>query len=486
MIWFAVVLYSLAAIYLGWRAGRHTQDGAGFWTADRSLGATSVGLSISAGFMSVSWSCVYAVQLFYWYGLGAIWLITVPWLIALAGIYFLSTKYHALPAFSQPEMVASRFGKKSKRMVAAALAFVFLVWAGAEIYVAAKLLAPELDISLSWTIVGICVIVAIYGTLGGFRAVIATDKLQYVIVALYILMMGWLSFKGLWQTKSQLIPGPEVLTLKSNKPWTDLVGPGFLTVLIGLIAYLPGWLFETDLWVRVQAASSSVRARRGMIIAGGNAMIFVGILPLIIGIAALVLFPPIDGVLPSSIGSEGDTIFAALVQTYAPNWLALLVAVGLVAAAMSTVDTCVNVMALSIAYDMFGLHLKNNGKKISQTITVLAVLAAGIFALNTESLWDIFYLSGGVLTTAVAFPVAAVMIPQVNKNGVFWSSFLGFVGIISAYFLQVNGFLVSLQPNWLNATDLAYILWGIVSASLGYIFGIIKSNTSRKDTKSQR
>jgi Na+/proline symporter len=198
------------------------------------------------------------------------------------------------------------------------------------------------------------------------------------------------------------------------------------------------------------------------------------------------LFPPIDGVLPSSIGSEGDTIFAALVQTYAPNWLALLVAVGLVAAAMSTVDTCVNVMALSIAYDMFGLHLKNNGKNISQTITVLAVLAAGIFALNTESLWDIFYLSGGVLTTAVAFPVAAVMIPQVNKNGVFWSSFLGFVGIISAYFLQVNGFLVSLQPNWLNATDLAYILWGIVSASLGYIFGIIKSNTSRKDTKSQR
>ena len=81
---------------------------AAYWTADRDLGAASVGLSISAGFLSISWSCVYAVQLFYWYGLGAIWLITVPWLLALAGIYLLSRRYHALPSFSQPEMVGQR------------------------------------------------------------------------------------------------------------------------------------------------------------------------------------------------------------------------------------------------------------------------------------------------------------------------------------------------------------------------------------------
>ena len=109
MVWMAVFLYSVAAIYLGWYASRKTEDGVGFWTADRSLGYGSVGLSISAGFMSVSWSCVYAVQLFYWYGLGAIWLITLPWMAALIGIYILAQKYHNLSAFSQPEMVGNRF-----------------------------------------------------------------------------------------------------------------------------------------------------------------------------------------------------------------------------------------------------------------------------------------------------------------------------------------------------------------------------------------
>jgi len=71
-IWIAVLLYCAAVIALGFRWREQASKGADFWTAGRSLSAGSVGLSISAGFMSVSWSCVYAAQLFYGYGLGAL------------------------------------------------------------------------------------------------------------------------------------------------------------------------------------------------------------------------------------------------------------------------------------------------------------------------------------------------------------------------------------------------------------------------------
>ena len=131
--WIAFTLYAIAAVYLGVRSYRSSARDGDFWTAGRNLSATSVGLSISAGFMSVSWSCVYAVQLFYWYGLGALWLITIPWLASLAGIYYLARRYHNLAAFSQPEMVGQRFGGPARRAVALALVFVFLVWGGAEI-----------------------------------------------------------------------------------------------------------------------------------------------------------------------------------------------------------------------------------------------------------------------------------------------------------------------------------------------------------------
>ena len=473
VIWIAVLLYAIIAIYLGWRAQKSAEDGTGFWTAGRNLSGAAVRLSISAGFMSVSWSCVYAVQLFYWYGLGAIWLITIPWLLALSGIYFLAKRYHALPAFSQPEMVGNRFGMNAKRIVALALAFVFLVWGAAEIYVAANLLAPELGTSIFWTIGAICLVVGIYATMGGFRAVVATDKLQYTIVAVYIIVMFFFALNGLWQQEKSLLPAFDVIALKSNRSWTDLAGPGILTILVSFIVYLPGWLFETDLWVRVQAARDNRSARRGMIIAGGNAFLFVGILPFMIGIAALALFPSVAGKAPAIIGNEGDAIFVALVHYYAPGWLTLLVAVGLVAAAMSTIDTCVNVMALSIAYDLFQFHKKSNGRKLSQYVTIIAVMMAGIFALNIESLWDIFYLSGGILTTTVAFPVAAVFIKSVRKKGLILSAIFGGTGTIVAYFLQSTGMLQSIQPNFLNSTDLSYMLWGIFSAIVGYIIGLV-------------
>jgi len=468
--WLPFILYILLTLGLGWAAHGKQDRGAAFWTAGRSLGSLSVGLSISAGFMSVSWSCVYAVQLFYWYGIGAVWLITVPWLIALTGIYFLAKRYHDLSAFSQPEMVALKFGRGTKRMVALALAFVFLVWGGAEIYVAGTLLAPGLGISIPWVIFIISVVVGIYSTLGGFRAVVMTDKLQYVIVALYIIAMAWLAGKGLGSAGLKL-SDLSVNGAKSGAGWWNPWAPGLALIFLTFLTYLPGWIFETDLWLRVQAAKDDRAARRGVVLAGVNGFLFVGVLPMFIGISALHIFPMEGGGFPAIIGNEGDAIFSALVSAYAPGWLVVLFSVGLVAAAMSTIDTCINVMALSLGYDFGEIEKRPHSERWSKVVTVGSVAASFLFALNTESLWDIFYLSSGILTTSVAFPVAAVFIKKVKSGGVFWSSVFGFSGTIVFYFLESRGVLSSIEPGWLLKSNLGYILWGMCFAILGYFIG---------------
>lgn len=472
MTWAAFIVYILVTLGLGWQAHKRKDRGEAFWTAGRSLGGFSVGLSISAGFMSVSWSCVYAVQLFYWFGIGAVWLITIPWLIALTGIYYLAQRYHNLKAFSQPEMVASVFGKSTKRMVALSLAFVFLVWGGAEIYVAGTLLAPGLGIPVQTVILIISVVVGIYATLGGFRAVVMTDKLQFGIVAVYITAMAWLAINGL----GRLEPPPAGLQVpvngaKSGIPWFAPFSPGIVLVVLTLVAYLPGWIFETDLWLRVQAAKNHRAAKRGVMLAGFNGFLFVGILPMFIGIAALHIFPMEGSSFPGIAGNEGDAIFSALVTNFAPGWMAILFSVGLVAAAMSTIDTCVNVMALSLGYDLAEIQKRPNPERLSRWITVGSVFLSFLFALNTESLWDIFYLSSGILTTSVAFPVAAVFIKKAQPRGVLWSSVCGFCGTILFYFMESRGLMDKIEPGWLLNSNLGYILWGMAAAVLGYLLG---------------
>lgn len=471
--WIAVAGFGLALLVLGWRWRGEARDGEGFWTAGRRLGGLSVGLSVSAGFMSVSWSCVYAAQLFYSFGLGGLWLITIPWLLALSGIYYLSRHYHGLSAFSQPEMVGQRFGRAARRSLALPMVFVFLVWGGAEIYVAAKLLAPGLGISIPAMVVGIGVVVATYSMLGGLRAVVATDKMQYVLVAIYVLLVAGLAARAMVVETGSLWPAPGVLAAKSGASWMDLVSPGLATIVITFCAYLPGWLFETDLWVKVQAGRDLRAARRGMLIATLNSAFFVGLLPLFIGVAALALFPAEGGVAPAALGHEGDSIFAAIVERFAPPWMVSVAAIGLMAAAMSTIDTCANVTALSFGYDLLETHKRRRAVVASRWVMAGTLATACLFALNIGSLWDIFYLSSGVLSTSVAFPVAAVFWPRASARGVTLSSLCGFAGTGIAYLLQALGWLDRVQPEWLSATGLGYILWGGLAAALGYSFGAL-------------
>ena len=335
-------------------------------------------------------------------------------------------------------------------------------------------------------IVLIGIVVGGYSLLGGFRAVLSTDKLQYGIAAAYVAAMAWLSVLALrsteaWASSGDRSPGAwaalwqlPITGAKTDVGWNHLLTPGIATIALTFVAYLPGWLFETDLWLRVQAARDASAARRGVVIAGINGFLFVGLLPAFIGIAALAAFPMSGGTFPAEIGVEGDAIFAALVARFAPAWLAVLVSLGLVAAAMSTIDTCINVMALSVGYDLLDPSGSGTrrGPAASRGVVIGSVVAACLFAHYTESLWDIFYLSSGVLTAAVAFPVAAVFLPWATSRGVLWSSVAGLATTVLAYFAESRGLLEAIEPALLRDSGLGFVLWGAAAAVIAAAAGL--------------
>jgi hypothetical protein len=134
-------------------------------------------------------------------------------------------------------------------------------------------------------------------------------------------------------------------------------------------------------------------------------------------------------------------------------------------------------MGLSIAYDYFHDKKQSTNVSFQKIITSLSVFAALLFALFIDSLWDIFYLSSGILSTAVAFPVASVFIKGVNSEGIFYSSVFGLTGTIIFYFLESRGLLIFIEPDWLIKSSVGFILWGFVSAAVGYIFGKLQSHS---------
>ncbi len=478
--WTGFVSYSLLVVAIGFfvyfrdkRRGRQF-DNQAFWTANQALSGWSIGLSISASMMSVSWSCVYDVQLFYWYGTGAAWLLVIPWLVTMGGFFLLSPLFRRLQVFSQPELLEKRFGSRARQLLAPTLILVFVTWAGAEIYAAGILIAPFLGISLPTALFLIALVVALYSFSGGFEAVVSTDKIQFVIVALFIAATAVVGYSasvakaGSVSDWLRALPNPP----KAKPGWPLWISPGSALVLMTFVAYLPGWLVETDVWVRLQAARSHSEARKGIALAGLNSLIFVGILPLVIGLAALALYPPLSGEIPAKI-QDGSLIFTVLLREHAPVWLSLVLSIGLIAAAMSTVDTCGNVVALSLSYDLLepALRTKWPPKRLNalaRWISVLAIGLAFVYALFTNSLWDIFYLSSGLLTTTVFFPVFGAFRRGTQQKQIYGSIALGFVGTLMGYFLEHWHFLQKMEPNWLASTGLGYILFGLILGAAGF------------------
>ncbi|MEJ2544520.1 MAG: hypothetical protein P8Y99_10675, partial [Calditrichaceae bacterium] len=124
--WTGFILYSITVIGIGlyvWQKERKEgkqSDNDAYWEASRNLGGWSVGLSISASMMSISWSCVYGVQLFYWYGWGGAWLLIIPWLVTMAGFFIFAPLFRKFKAFSQPQLLQKRFGDHTRQLLAPA------------------------------------------------------------------------------------------------------------------------------------------------------------------------------------------------------------------------------------------------------------------------------------------------------------------------------------------------------------------------------
>ncbi len=488
--WLGFLLYSVIVIAIGfyvwWRDKQKgkAQDNQAYWEASRNLSAWSVGLSISASMMSVSWSSVYGVQLFYWYGIGGGWLLIIPWLLTMAGFFIFAPLFRKFEVFSQPQLLSKRFGPATGRLLAPTLILVFLTWAGAEIYAAGILIAPFLNLSLPKTLLLITVVVAIYSYSGGFEAVVSTDKIQFALVAIFISVIAFLGWNALpedavlWQTP---VP-PKAI----GQGGSLVFSPGWVLILLTFVAYLPGWIVETDVWIRLQAARSNREARKGIAIAGLNSAIFVGFLPFVIGASALLLFPPVNGQVPAEI-QDGALIFTVFMQKYAPLWLNLALSVGLIAAAMSTIDTCGNVAALSFSHDLLEPVLRKRwpAKRVNafaRWSSVGAIFLAFVYALFTNSLWDIFYLSSGLLTTTVFIPVVSSFFKSTRAIQVKLSIIFGFVGTLLFYFFESHHVLTSIEPPAVADTGLGYILWGLLLAFLGFVIGAIVNPNSRKNS----
>jgi len=212
---------------------------------------------------------------------------------------------------------------------------------------------------------------AVYTALGGMRAVVRTDLVQFALLISGGLILVWVAVEAVGGWSQLWSDGRERMHLHLPSdhptiPWTALLGMNLLN--------LNYWGANQVILQRVLAARSLKDAQIGLLVGGvlKYVMVLIVIIP---GIA-------LAGILHDQPLKDPDLAYLTLVSNFLPAGVRGLILVGLFASLMSTLDSIYNSVATLWAVDIYHRHLRPEATDAevvqSGRRAIVAALVAGV------------------------------------------------------------------------------------------------------------
>ena len=358
------------------------------------MGGIVLGLSFFATYSSTNSFVGFSGQA---YSYGASWLLLAPAAVvfSLLAWMFVAPRLRAfteqLDSVTVPDFIGFRFDSTAARFTAALIVlFASFLYMTAIFKGIGNLLEVFLDIPYAAAIFIVLIVVMLYTAVGGFISVVRTDAVQGVVMAIAALLLfgGTISAAGGLGAIADLRASAETADLFR---W-DTAMP--FPVLVGIImAGTMKFLVEPRQLSRFYALKDERARKQGLWISTLTfLLVYAMLLP--IGLYAHAAIPgaltETDLVVPTLLDSD---IFGAPISAF------LLVA--MIAAAMSSLDSVLLVMASTCERDVVGIWQRtltdNRALKATRWyVGVFAIVTAAIALDPPGQIVDLTVFSGGL------------------------------------------------------------------------------------------
>ncbi len=360
-----IAIYALAMLGIGLGMRKKAADQDSFFVAQRrgtlpfitgSLIATALGGSATIGMAGLGFE----------QGLtGAWWLIAGSAGLLVLGLFF-SKKVRSAALYTLPELAEKQYGR---RLGISASILIVIAWIGV---VAGQIVAAGRILSITgmgsmtlWMIIFTAVFVA-YTILAGQYSLIRTDFFQSAIL-----------FIGVFITLTMVVIRVGGINgMQTSLPWEYFSFPlspnfNFKTLLSILILVGATYVVGPDIYTRLFSSREEKTAQRATFL---SAFIFIplAIAITIIGMGAKILYPQISP----------EMAFPHVINTSFTPFLGGLVLAALVAALMSSADTCLLSQGVILTQDIVKRFHPAIDEKRTILITRLNILLLGLLALG--------------------------------------------------------------------------------------------------------
>lgn len=326
----------------------------------------------------------------------------------LVGFFFVRT-FRRMRLLTIVEYFESRFGRTAGLIAAAGIIMSNIGWTGALLVAFGYVFQTLTGIPMEWGIMGGAAIVLAYTTIGGLWAVVLTDFVQVVIIAigLVMLLVVVLIDVGGWSAIAPQLPEHtfRMIPLEhTSERWLKYLRLWFIFGLADLAAQ--------TLMQRVFAAKNEQVAQNSFYLAGIGYLVL-GLIPVTLGIIASVTMPGLV---------DPETVIAKLaIEHLHPVAIAIFVG-AMLAAIMSSADSALLATASIISVNIAPLVKRNITADQKLMVTRVAIPVCGVIALyialKVQLILDLMFDANSLMLAGVIVPfIAGVWWKKANRFG---------------------------------------------------------------------
>lgn len=397
-----VIAYFALLVFIGYRSVRHVKTSDDFAVAGNRITWPILFATLAASFLGGGASMGRAGQSFndgyvFMFAAGAF-----PLAVLLSGLFVAPRLKRYSGAHTVGDVMEAHYGA-SARVLTGLISLVFCVGIlGAQALAVGTVFNSVLDVSLTTGILIGMGVVLLYSTVGGMWAVIQTDVVQFLMLAVFlpIAMIIGVHEAG----------GPAALVEALPETHFSVMGTYSIGAFVSIFfAFLLGETLVPPYTQRALAAPDAGNAKIGYSIAGLFGFLFYFV-SATIGLVALVLFPEITP----------DEALPRVIRMAMPIGITGLVLAALLAVVMSTADSYLNSSAVIFVRDLYQPFAGQNVDErkrlwIERVVNLVIGLGAVAFALYATSIVDALLLSYALWAPTVLIPFVIAVLFDVRS-----------------------------------------------------------------------
>lgn len=403
------VVYFLLMLGVGFYFLHKNEDERDYYTGGGNMKPGHVGLSVVATDVGGGFS-IGLGGLGFTMGLSGSWLLFTglvgAWISAALLIprVFEWQKAHGKHFLTLPHVFGFLYNKPVA-IVAAIISIVgYTGFTSSQLLAGAKLTSatfPEMGVQQMLWIMG--AIAVVYTMMGGMKAVIYTDTVQWIILLVGLMgiaiPMTWYALGGLEGIRPYL--ADDMLRL-NNITWQDIVN--------WTVTVVPIWFVGMTLYQRIFACKDVKTAKKAWYIAGVLEWPFMAFTGVLLGMLAKVAID--QGVVPIPGGGElmdSELGLPLLIKNILPVGITGVVLAAYFSAVLSTADSCLMAASGSVVGDLVPQEKKGKHKQVVR-FSQVSTLAIGVFAILLASVMENVL---ELMLYAYAFMVSGLCVPIV-------------------------------------------------------------------------